>query len=122
LPAVVVSLRELWRPVFPVAIAPTALRTEELMEKAKFLLGQLVATPGALAALSQANQDPLELLSRHQHGDWGELSAEDQKENEFSVLNNLRILSSYTLTIGVKVWVITEADRSVTTILLPEEY
>src|SRR5919201_1056316 len=81
------------------------------MEKAKFLLGQLVATPGALAALSQAKQDPLELLSRHQHGDWGELSAEDKQENEFSVLNNLRILSAYTLTTGVKAWVITEADR-----------
>jgi hypothetical protein len=92
------------------------------MEKAKFLLGQLVATPGALDALSQANQDPVELLSRHQHGDWGELSAEDQRENEFSILNSLRILSAYTLTTSVKVWVITEADRSVTTILLPEEY
>ena len=92
------------------------------MKKAKFLLGRIVATPGALAALSQANQDPVELFSRHQQGDWGELSAEDRKENEFSVLNNLRILSAYTLTTGVKVWVITEADRSVTTILLPSEY
>jgi hypothetical protein len=71
------------------------------MEKAKFLLGQLVATPGALTALSQANQDPVELLSRHQHGDWGELPEEDKKENEFSVLNNLRILSAYILTTGV---------------------
>jgi hypothetical protein len=92
------------------------------MEKAKFLLGQLVATPGALAALSQANQDPLELLSRHQHGDWGDLSAEDKHENEFSILNNLRILSAYMLTTGVKVWIITEADRSSTTILLPDDY
>jgi hypothetical protein len=81
------------------------------MEKAKFLLGQLVATPGAFAALSQANQDPVELLSRHQHGDWGTLSAEDQKENEFSVLNTLRMLSAYKLTTGVKIWIITEADR-----------
>jgi hypothetical protein len=60
------------------------LRSEELMAKAKFLLGRMVATPGALAALSQANQDPLELLARHQQGDWGELSEEDKRENEFS--------------------------------------
>ena len=92
------------------------------MENAKFLLGQLVATPGALAAISQANQDPVELLSRHQHGDWGEVPEEDKQENEFSVLNDLRILSAYTLTTGVKIWILTEADRSVTTILLPSEY
>jgi hypothetical protein len=92
------------------------------MYKAKFLLGRLVATPGALAALSQANQDAVEFLSRHQHGDWGDLSEEDKNENEFSVLNQLRILSAYTLTTGVKIWIITEADRSVTTILLPKEY
>ncbi len=92
------------------------------MAKAKFLLGQLVATPGALQALQDAGQNALELLSRHQHGDWGELPEEDKKENEFSVLNNLRILSAYTLTTGVKIWVITEADRSSTCLLLPEEY
>jgi hypothetical protein len=92
------------------------------MEKAKFLLGQLVATPGALAALEEAGQNALEFLSRHVHGDWGEVPAEDKKENDFSVLNTLRILSAYTLTTGVKIWIITEADRSATTILLPEEY
>lgn len=92
------------------------------MSKAKFLLGQLVATPGALKALEEADQNPVEFLSRHQHGDWGDLGEEDKKENEFSVLNNLRILSAYTLTTGVKIWLITEADRSVTTILLPQEY
>ena len=117
-----VSLRELWRPGFPVVIAPTAPRTEAAMENAKFLLGQLVTTPGALAALSQANQNPVEFLSRHQLGDWGEVPTEDKKENDFSVLNGLRILSAYTLTTGVKIWIITEADRSVTTILRPEEY
>jgi hypothetical protein len=110
------------RQEFPVAIAPTAPRIEELMKKAKFLLGRIVATPGALAALSQANQDPAEFPSRHQHGDWGDVEEEDKKENEFSVLNNLRILSAYSLTTGVKLWVITEADRSVTTILLPSDY
>ena len=92
------------------------------MSKAKFLLGQLVATPGALKALEEASQNPLEFLSRHQHGDWGELGDEDKKENDFSVLNNFRILSAYILTTRVKIWIITEADRSVTTILLPDEY
>jgi hypothetical protein len=92
------------------------------MAEAKFLLGQLVATPGALHALEEAGQSPLEFLSRHQSGDWGELTEEDKKENEFSVLNDLRILSAYTLATSVKIWLITEADRSATTILLPEEY
>jgi hypothetical protein len=72
------------------------------MVNAKFLLGQLAATPGALAALSQANHNPIEFLSRHQQGDWGEVPAEDKRENDFSVLNGLRILSAYTLTTGVK--------------------
>ena len=92
------------------------------MPKARFLLGRLVATPGALKALEDAGQNALEFLSRHQHGDWGELPEEDKKENEFSVLNDLRILSAYTLTTGTKIWIITEADRSATTILLPSEY
>jgi len=118
----VVSLRELLRQEFPVAIAPTALRKEEAMATAKFPLGRVVATPGALFALSQANQDPLALIARHQQGDWGELSEEDKQENEFSVHRDLRILSAYTLTTGVKIWLITEADRSATMILLPEDY
>lgn len=89
---------------------------------AKFLLGLITATNGALKALEEANQEATEFLSRHQHGDWGEVDEEDKKENEFSVLNNPRILSAYTLNMGVKIWIITEADRSVTTILLPQEY
>jgi hypothetical protein len=90
--------------------------------KPLFSLGQLVGTPGALEALAQAEQEPLELLARHVTGDWGELEEEDRAENDFSVKNDLRILSAYTLESGVKVWVITEADRSATTILLPSEY
>ena len=90
--------------------------------KAKFLLGRLLATPGALKAPAEAGQNALEFLSRHQHGDWGDLCAEDKQENEFSILNDLRILSAYTLTTGTKIWIITEADRSATTILLPSEY
>lgn len=87
-----------------------------------FPLGQVVATPGALEALREAEQDPLELLTRHVTGDWGDLSEEDKDENEFSVDRELRILSAYNLPTGRKIWVISEADRSATTILLPEDY
>ena len=80
-----------------------------------------MATPGALRALSEAGTDPLRLLARHVSGDWGELDAHDRRENERSLKNGWRIISSYPLGDG-KVWVITEADRSSTTILLPSEY
>jgi hypothetical protein len=89
---------------------------------ANFELGQLVATPGALSALEEAGQDAIEFVSRHASGDWGDLSEEDRKENEFSLLHGFRLLSSYRLRGGVKLWIITEADRSSTTILLPNEY
>lgn len=88
-----------------------------------FLLGQLVATPGAFALLADARTDPAELLARHQGGDWGEVPPEDARENELSVLRGYRILSSYRVgEVGERVWIITEADRSSTCILLPEEY
>jgi hypothetical protein len=89
---------------------------------ARFSLGRVVATPGALKALGEANQKPFEFLERHQTGDWGELCEEDKRENEFSVRNGFRILSAYRTRNGVKLWVITEADRSATTLLLPHEY
>jgi hypothetical protein len=90
---------------------------------ALFLLGQIVATPGALAALEKAGQTPLDFLSQHVRGDWGELDEHDRKENELSLKRGFRLLSSYRTGAGdVKVWVITETDRSVTTLLLPEEY
>lgn len=90
--------------------------------KALFRLGWFRATPGAIKCLQEAGQNPADLLYRHVSGDWGDLCEEDKRENEFSVNRRLRILSAYVLTTGVKVWVITEADRSMTTILLPEEY
>jgi len=92
------------------------------MATAKFPLGQTVATPGALEALKEASQDPVALLVRHQSGDWGDLDEEDKQENELSLEKGFRLLSAYTLTTGVKVWIITESDRSATTILLPSEY
>ena len=91
-------------------------------QRARFPLGDVVATPGALDALREAKQEPLGLLRRHQTGDWGDLDEEDKAENEFSLTHDLRLLSAYTLPTQVKIWVITEADRSVTTLLLPAEY
>ena len=89
----------------------------------RFPLGRTLATPGALEALKAAGSCPAELYQRHQSGDWGILDEEDQQENEYSLQHNLRLLSAYVLPrTGVKVWLITEADRSVTTILLPSEY
>ena len=88
----------------------------------KFPLGQVVVTPGALQALEEAGQSPVDFLRRHVVGDWGELGEEDQAENELSVVRGFRILSSYTLSTGEKLWIITEADRSATTLLLPSEY
>lgn len=88
----------------------------------RFRLGHLVAAPGALAALRHAESHPIALLVRHMRGDWGELDDEDCVQNEMSLIMGMRLLSSYTLRTGTKVWVITEADRSVTTILLPDDY
>jgi hypothetical protein len=88
----------------------------------RFQLGDIVATPGAVEALAEANQAPTELLHRHVTGDWGSLCQEDIEENERSVRGGFRILSSYVLSTSVKLWVITEYDRSVTTLLLPSEY
>jgi hypothetical protein len=88
----------------------------------KFPLGQVVATPGALAAFQEAQDSFWPYLQRHCNGDWGEVVREDRAENELSLREGFRILSVYTIKSGVKIWVLTERDRSVTTILLPEEY
>jgi hypothetical protein len=87
-----------------------------------FPLGRIAATPGALAALGEAGQMPHEFLDRHARGDWGEVDAADGRENDRSVRHGFRILSAYKTHLGEKLWVITEADRSVTTLLLPSEY
>ena len=87
-----------------------------------FSLGQVVGTPGALQALEEAELNPAELLIRHVTGDLGDLPDEDKEENAFSVEKGFRILSSYKLESGAKIWLITEWDRSVTTFLLPSEY
>ena len=88
-----------------------------------FPLGRIVATPGALSLLAGAGMNPGRLLERHQRGDWGEVTTADARENARSIKTNLRILSSYRVgNQGARIWIITEADRSSTCLLLPEEY
>lgn len=96
-----------------------------------FSLGQVVATPGALALLEQQGVTPMSLLDRHVRGDWGDLGADDRKHNDAAVLNGARIFSAYSLK-KASVWIITEAvgdadadepaTRASTCILLPAEY
>ncbi len=87
-----------------------------------FALGSIYLTPGAIDALARANQSAQEFLERHQRGDFGELDEHDRRENEFSINHGFRILSAYRTAKDVRLWIITEADRSSTTLLLPEEY
>lgn len=90
--------------------------------KPLFTLGRVCATPGALEAIRESGDNPLDFLFRHVIGDWGNLSTEDKAENDLSVREGFRILSSYKTSHQVKIWIITEADRSSTTLLLPSEY
>ena len=88
--------------------------------RAQFVLGRTVITRGALDAL--ANEDVLAAIARHARGDWGDVCEEDWKANDDDLRVGARLLSAYHTTGGRKFWIITEADRSVTTVLLPEEY
>jgi hypothetical protein len=93
------------------------------MGAALFPLGRVVATPGVLDVLVETGTDARVLLARHQSGDWGEVPPEDARENRISVERGFRVLSSYPIgETGAKVWIITEADRSSTCLLLPSEY
>jgi hypothetical protein len=87
-----------------------------------FPAGQVVATPGALALLEESNNTAFEFLSRHLRGDWGDLCEDDKIENELSLKQGFRLMSSYVVSDKEKLWIITEADRSTTTLLLPNEY
>ena len=93
------------------------------MTQQKFDLGQVVATPGALEALEESGQSPADFLDRHVQKDWGELCDEDKQLNDQALIDGSRILSAYRTRKGsTKIWVITEADRSSTCVLLPSEY
>ena len=87
-----------------------------------FPLGQVVATPGVLEVLEKSKQTSELFLRRHLSGDWGDCNDADKAENELSVREGFRIVSVYHTRDGEKIWVITEADRSSTCILLPDEY
>lgn len=118
--------------VAPASTTPTII----FSDSARFPLGQIVATPGALELLQEVGFSAAALISRHVHGDWGDLCDEDRAENEFAVTRRLRILSCYRLVDAERLaatprdkrsalptlWIITEADRSVTTLLRPDEY
>jgi hypothetical protein len=88
----------------------------------RFPLGEIVATPGALSVLEKSGQSPLLFLIRHARGDWGEVGKEDWMANDEGLENGGRLLSAYRTSLGERIWVITEWDRSVTTLLLPDEY
>lgn len=87
-----------------------------------FASGRLMAAPGALEKLQANGRKPLEFFARHLSGDWGDVSPEDCQANDAASAQGARILSIYHLDDGTKVWIITEADRSSTCILLPDEY
>lgn len=72
--------------------------------------------------MAEAGIEPITLLKRHITGDWGDVYPEDAAINDHAVKHDERVLSSYTLTTGKRIWIITEWDRSVTTFLLPEDY
>lgn len=86
----------------------------------RFPLGQVVATPNALSRITQ--EEIFGALARHVVGDWGEVCPEDNAENELSLREGFRLLSVYRSVVGERFWIITEADRSATTVLMPEDY
>ena len=86
----------------------------------KFPLGRLVATPNALDTVP--NDEIHCALIRHHHGDWGDVCSEDHAANERGLVDGSRLFSVYHTSGGMKFWIITECDRSITTILLPEDY
>ena len=90
--------------------------------KPLFRLGRWVCTPGAEAALRRSGDSFLTYLARHAAGDWGDLCPHDRSVNDQALRSGGRLFSAYRLSNGTKIWVITESDRSVTTILLPDEY
>jgi hypothetical protein len=107
-----------------------------ITNSARFTVGQLAATPGALALLEQHNIGVAALVNRHIHGSWGDICADDAHTNELAIEHGNRVMSVYRLVDAQRlaltpvakrndlptVWVITESDRSVTTLLLPSEY
>ena len=98
------------------------MKPETKERRALFDLGRVVATPGGLKAIVDGGHNPADFLERHQSGDWGEVCRADAQANNRALKDGARILSTYWTRKDVRLWVITEADRSSTCILLPEEY
>lgn len=99
----------------------------ETTTRPRFVLGRILATPGALEFLSESNQIPLEYIGRHARGDWGCVGESDRQANEDALRDGARILSAYRTARGRRIWIITEAadarrNRAATTVLLPDEY
>jgi hypothetical protein len=92
------------------------------LEPPLFKLGKVVATRPVVLALAEAHQSADSFLGRHVTGDWGEVDKRDERLNNLALKNECRIFSVYTLLTGKKIWIVTEADRSVTTVLLPQDY
>ncbi len=90
--------------------------------KPKFSLGQIVATPGALDLLRESGESPAIFLNRHVQGDWGEVCQEDRQLNDQALVEGSRVLSAYRTAKNERLWIITEADRSSTCLLRPDEY
>jgi hypothetical protein len=110
------------QPAFLVASNDQDLTVVALPITPLFPLGEVVSTPGALEAMQAANVSPLALLHRHLRGDWGDLDKHDKQLNDLAIKDGSRIFSAYEITPSTKIWLITEADRSSTTYLLPSEY
>jgi hypothetical protein len=89
-------------------------------QQPKFPLGKITVTPNVVDAFFAAHQTPHEFMARHRAGDWGEISQYEKAQNEHGLKDGLRILSAYRLKTGVKVWILTNAERTATSILLVE--
>ncbi|WP_044490241.1 hypothetical protein [Burkholderia pseudomallei] len=87
----------------------------------RFKIGRIFATPAAVDALDRTRTSIVDLLIRHMRGDWGDLSESDRQQNELALMGGARLLSSYPVGTA-RIWIVTEADRSATTLLLPDEY
>jgi hypothetical protein len=93
-----------------------------MLTGSRFILGRVVCTPDAVRLLASLPRQGFDLLERHASGDWGDVTPDDAAANASALQEGERILSSYVLPSGEKLWVLTEADRSCTTILTPDEY
>ena len=102
--------------------SPTPSLPHQRPDFSLFPLGQIVATPGAIDLLRSMALSPLNFVTRHALGDWGQIDDQDRQANRAALHSGSRLLSSYQLGREHKLWIITEADRSATTLLLPQEY